>query len=86
VPQPEDRAGIAGVLTAHPQSRKSLRIRAMCLGVVNALCVSHAALINSRPDAAPHLCYAALTPATKVLTSLESCSACFDTSDAAVST
>ena len=30
--------------------------------------------------------YAALTPATKVFTSLDSCSACFDTSDAAVRT
>jgi hypothetical protein len=31
-------------------------------------------------------CYAALTPATKAFTALDSCSACFDTSDAAVKT
>ena len=35
------------------------------------------------PKAKERVLHAALTPATKVFTSLDSCSACFDTSDAA---
>ena len=61
-------------------SRHSYRRSYLCFNLGNAWWYQVA------PKTKERVLHAALTPATKVFTSLDSCSACFDTSDAAVKT